>query len=166
MSVLKKKLLLGGQLGQIRRGGNAPSVGRDARGELNDIDKARPHDGAIVDGVLALHGAVCIVADFVGLLVVDDGDGGSLALDLQLQLEELLGVQAHGARVGGDLGGVLVWNARSTRVVTSAASGMHPKEEEEVDAKEGPMVVVIVAVLVGRTGSALVFMEDLQFFPL
>jgi hypothetical protein len=47
--------------------------------------------------------------------------------------------------------------------VTSAAAGMRPKEEEEiVDAKEGLMVVVIVAVLVGRTGSALVFMEDLQ----
>jgi hypothetical protein len=49
-----------------------------------------------------------VVADVVVLLVVSAGDGGGLALDLPLQLEELLGVQAHDARMGGDLGSVLV----------------------------------------------------------
>ncbi len=53
---------------------------------------------------LALHGAVLVV----GLLVVGAGDGGGLALDLLLQSEGLLGMQAHDARMGGDLGGVLV----------------------------------------------------------
>ncbi len=64
--------------------------------------------------------------------------------------------------MGGDLGGVLVVERASTRVVTSAAAGMRPKEEE-VDAKEEEgLMVVILAVLVGRTGSAVVFMEDLH----
>ncbi len=44
----------------------------------------------------------------MALLVVSTGDGCCLALDLPLQLEELLGVQADDARMGGDLGGVLV----------------------------------------------------------
>ncbi len=60
----------------------------------------------MVDGWL--HGTVRVVAEVVGLLVVGADDGGGLALDLPLQPGELLGVQAHDERVGGDLGGVLV----------------------------------------------------------
>jgi hypothetical protein len=83
---------------------------RQARRRVDDVDKSRPNYGAIVDGALALHGAVLVVADVVGLLVVCSGYGCGLALDLPLQpaSEELLGVQAHDARVGGDLGSVLV----------------------------------------------------------
>ncbi len=43
---------------------------------------------------------------------------------------------------------------------------MRPKEEDVVDAKDEGLIVVVVivaAVLVERTGSALVSMEDLQF---
>jgi hypothetical protein len=42
-----------------------------------------------------------------------------LAPDLPLQLEELLGVQADNARMGGDLGGVLVVH-HAERVVAAA----------------------------------------------
>ncbi len=47
--------------------------------------------------------------------------------------------------------------------MTSAAAGSRPKEEEADyhDAKEEGLMV-IVAVLVERTGSAFVFMEDLH----
>ncbi len=38
-------------------GGDTASVGRDASGELDDVDEARPHDGAIVDGALTCSGA-------------------------------------------------------------------------------------------------------------
>ncbi len=68
--------------------------GRDAGGELDDINEARPHDVAIVDGALALHRTIFAVAHVVVLLAVSAGDGGCLALDLSLQPEELLGVQA------------------------------------------------------------------------
>ncbi len=61
---------------------------------------------------LALHGAILVVADVVALLEVGACDGGGLALDLPLQLEELLGVQADDARVGGNLGGVLVVDSK------------------------------------------------------
>ncbi len=163
---IQKTPLLGGQLGQSRRGGSAPGLGRDACCELNYIDKALPHDGAIVDGALALHGAVCIVlmivADVVGLPVVGAGDGGGLALDLPLQLEELVGVQAHDARVGGDLGGVLVVERAEHARRDVCCRRDAPKGRRRGDAKERLMVMVILAVLVGRTGSALVFMEDLQ----
>ncbi len=85
-------LLLGGQLGRSRLGGDASSVGRNACGEFDDVS---------IDD----DGAVLVVADVIGLLVIDAGDGSGLVLDLPLQPEELLGVQVHDARVGGDLGG-------------------------------------------------------------
>ncbi len=122
-------LLLGGQLGRSRLGGDATSVGRDARGELDDVDKARANNGTIVDRH-ADSPAVLVVANVVVLLVVGAGDGDGLALDLllNLKLQELLGVQADDARVGSDLGSVLVMNdAQFERVSFVDAGGVSGK---------------------------------------
>jgi hypothetical protein len=64
-----------------RRGSDTRCVGRDAGGELDDVNEALPSDGVIVYGVLALHGAILVVAYVVALLVGSAGDGGSLELD-------------------------------------------------------------------------------------
>ncbi len=61
--------LLGWQRGWSRRGRDARGVGRYAGGKLNNVDEAWPSDSAIVDGALALHGAILVIADVVALLV-------------------------------------------------------------------------------------------------
>jgi hypothetical protein len=73
--------------------------------ELDDVDEPRPPDSAIVDGALALHGAILVVASLVALLVGGIDNGVGLVVALPLQLGELLGVNA---RMGCDLVGVLV----------------------------------------------------------
>jgi hypothetical protein len=75
---------------------------------LDYVYEPLPPESAIVDGALAFHGTILVVVNVVELLVGGTCDGGCLVLDLPLQLEELHGVQADDARVGGNLGGVLV----------------------------------------------------------
>ena len=87
---------------------------------------------AIVDGALALHGAILVVAYVAALLVGSTCDGGNLVLDLLLQHEERFGVQADDACVGCDSAtsaAFLWWTALSALIVAAAAAA---KEEEEM----------------------------------
>ncbi len=122
---------LGGQRGRSCRSRDARCVGRDAGGELDNVDKALPSNSAIVNGALALHGAILVLANVVALLVGISCDGGFLALDLPLQLEELLGVQTDDARMG-------LWCTARSALVTEG-------EPERMLA--GVWVVVVVVIL-------------------
>ena len=63
-----------------------------------------------------------VIADVVALLVGGASNGGCLALNLPLQLEEHLGVQTDESRIGGDLGGVLVVH-RAERACGGSSDG-------------------------------------------
>ncbi len=88
-------------------------------GHIDDIDDSSAFDGAAALIVHLLRRDRLILVESKGVMVGEVGAGGGdgLGFDLGVQLLELARMTLKGARVDGDLGGVLVLHESALRAV-------------------------------------------------